>query len=71
VNASGARLPEDLADRLVGRSPDMPPESAGSTLRARLDAVVRRDVLVGRIAARPGARTDTVTAPLETVDGTG
>lgn len=76
--ASGARLPEDLADQVIARLRAMPPESGSSMLWDRLagreleyDA---RNGAVVRAGARLGIPTpynETVTALLEAVSAAG
>ncbi|MFE7546752.1 2-dehydropantoate 2-reductase [Streptomyces gardneri] len=76
--ASGARLPDDLADQVIARLRAMPPESGSSMLWDRLagreleyDA---RNGAVVRAGARLGIPTpynDTVTALLEAVSAPG
>jgi 2-dehydropantoate 2-reductase len=76
--ASGARLPEDLADQVIARLRAMPPESGSSMLWDRLagremeyDA---RNGAVVRAGARLGIPTpynETVTALLEAVSALG
>ncbi|MFC9398119.1 2-dehydropantoate 2-reductase [Streptomyces sp. NPDC057027] len=78
ASASGARLPEDLADQVVARLRAMPPESGSSMLWDRLagremeyDA---RNGAVVRAGARLGIPTpynETVTALLEAVSPPG
>ncbi|GAA3048591.1 2-dehydropantoate 2-reductase [Streptomyces olivoverticillatus] len=76
-NASGARLPDDLPDRVIERLLRMPPESGSSMLWDRLagrpleydarnGAVVRAGVRVGV----PTPHNDTVTALLEAISET-